>query len=215
MYIDAVPALDLSPEQIVSVARDLIARDGLDRFSMRRLAAALEVNPMTIYLRFENKEALLDAVAAAGLADYEAPAVDGAWADQVLALAVSLRHHLLADRATLRLVADGDRLTAGLLGALDRGLELMAEVTRTPAEAVDAFRILFWHVVGAALVANTFETMPGSRGGLDTALADAGERYPHLVAHAPHFGPLDGDDLFLRTTTQLIAGLRAGQEATS
>lgn len=210
-----VPALDLSPDDIVTVARRLIADDGLDRFSMRRLAAELDVNPMTIYLRFDNKDALLDAVAAASLSEFEAPAVDGTWAEQVLALATSLRRHLLADRDTLRLVGDGDRLTAGLLGALDRGLELMTDVSNTPAEAVDAFRVLFWHVVGSAYVANTFATMPGSRGGLDAALAQAGDAYPHLVAHAGHFGPVDGDDLFLRTTTQLIAGLQARQETPS
>ncbi|MEM9467607.1 MAG: TetR/AcrR family transcriptional regulator [Actinomycetota bacterium] len=210
-----MPALDLTPDDIVDVARDLIAAEGLDRFSMRRLAAALDVNPMTIYLRFENKGALLDAVAAASLAEFEAPVGTGTWSEQVLELASGLRRHLIADRDTLRLVGDGDRLSAGLLGTLDRGLELMAEVYPAPADAVDAFRVLFWHVVGSAFVADALETMPGSRGGLDTALADAGDAYPHLVAHAAHFGPVDGDELFLRTTTELIAGLQAGRETTT
>ena len=208
-----MPTLDLSPDTVVSVARDLIASEGLDRFSMRKLAAALDVNPMTIYLRFENKDALLDAVAAASLADFEAPVAAGSWSDQVHDLAVGLRRHLIADRETLRLVGDGDRLTARLLGAIDRGLELMAQVCAGPDETVEAFRLLFWHVVGSAMIASSFETMPGSRGGLDTALAGAGDAYPHLVAHAAHFGAVDGDDLFHHTTTVLIAGLAAGPEA--
>jgi AcrR family transcriptional regulator len=208
-------ALDLSPDDIVDVARDLIAAEGLDRFSMRRLAAALEINPMTIYLRFENKDALLAAVAAANLAEFEAPAPTGSWPEQVLDLAVELRRHLIADRDTLRLVGGGDRLSTGLLGTLDRGLELMAEIRTTPADTVEAFRVLFWHVVGSAMVAGSFQTMPGSRGGVATALADAGDAYPHLVDHAAHFGPIDGDEIFRHTTTLLIAGLQAGQEATT
>ena len=50
MYIDGVPTLELTPDRIVTVARSLIREHGLSGFSMRKLAAALDVNPMTIYL---------------------------------------------------------------------------------------------------------------------------------------------------------------------
>ncbi|MEO0494854.1 MAG: helix-turn-helix domain-containing protein [Actinomycetota bacterium] len=209
-----MPALDLSPEQIVTSARALIAKHGLERFSMRKLAAALDVNPMTIYLRFENKAALLDAVAAASLAEFEAPAASGSWADQVRDLAIGLRRHLIQDRETLRLLDDADRLSAGLLGTLDRGLELMAEVTDTPEAAVDAFRIVFWHVVGSALVAGAFDDLPGSRTDLALAFESTGGSHPHLAAHAAHFGPVDGADLFIRTTDLLIGGLAAARPET-
>ena len=59
MYSDGVPTLELTPDRIVTVARSLIREHGLSGFSMRKLAAALDVNPMTIYLRFDNKDALL------------------------------------------------------------------------------------------------------------------------------------------------------------
>ena len=72
MYSDGVPTLELTPDRIVTVARSLIREHGLSGFSMRKLAAALDVNPMTIYLRFENKDALLDAVAQASLAEFKA-----------------------------------------------------------------------------------------------------------------------------------------------
>ena len=72
-----MPTLDLTPDRIVTVARSLIREHGLSGFSMRKLAAALDVNPMTIYLRFENKDALLDAVAQASLAEFKAPPASG------------------------------------------------------------------------------------------------------------------------------------------
>ena len=55
MYSDGVPTLELTPDRIVTVARSLIREHGLSGFSMRKLAAALDVNPMTIYLRFETR----------------------------------------------------------------------------------------------------------------------------------------------------------------
>ena len=209
MYSGAVPTLNLTPEHIVMVARSLISEHGLSGFSMRKLAAALDVNPMTIYLRFENKDALLDAVAQASLAEFEAPPASGTWSDQVRALAIGLRNHLIHDRETLRLLNDADRVSAGLLGTLDRGLELMDAVSSTPEDTVAAFRVLFWHVVGSALVSGTFDDFPGSRTDLNGILARSGTTHTHLAAHAPHFGRVDGDELFLRSIDLLINGLRA------
>ena len=204
-----VPTLDLTPDRIVTVARSLISKHGLSDFSMRKLAAALDVNPMTIYLRFDNKDALLDAVARASLAEFKAPPADGTWSDQVRALAIGLRNHLIHDRETLRLLNDADRLSAGLLGTLDRGLELMSAISSTGEDTVAAFRVLFWHVVGSALVSAAFDDFPGSRSDIGDILTGAGTTHTHLAAHAAHFGRVDGDDLFLRSTDFLIAGLLA------
>ncbi len=204
-----MPTLDLTPDRIVTVARGLISEHGLSDFSMRKLAAALDVNPMTIYLRFDNKDALLDAVARASLAEFEAPPADGTWSDQVRALAIGLRNHLIRDRETLRLLNDADRLSAGLLGTLDRGLELMSAISSTGEDTVAAFRVLFWHVVGSALVSAAFDDFPGSRSDIGDILTGAGATHTHLATHAAHFGRVDGDELFLRSTDLLIAGLLA------
>ncbi len=189
------------------VARSLIGEHGLSGFSMRKLAAALDVNPMTIYLRFENKDALLDAIARASLAEFEAPSANGTWSDQVRALAIGLRNHLIHDRETLRLLSDADRLSGGLLGTLDRGLELMGAVSSTPEDTVAAFRVLFWHVVGSALVSGAFDNFPGSRTDLSAVLAQSGTTHTRLVAHAAHFGRVDGDELFIQSINLLIDGL--------
>jgi len=64
----------LTADETVEAASRLLHRDGPDAFSMRRLAAELDVNPMTIYLRFENKEALLRAVGERRLRSIQLPA---------------------------------------------------------------------------------------------------------------------------------------------
>src|SRR4051812_50158042 len=58
--------LGLSRERIVEGAIELLDRDGLDVFSMRRLAEELGVGTMTIYGYFRGKDELLDAVVGAG-----------------------------------------------------------------------------------------------------------------------------------------------------
>lgn len=199
--------LDLTPAHIVTVARSLISEHGLSGFSMRKLAATLDVNPMTVYLRFENKDALLNAVARAGLAEFEAPPANGTWSDQVRALATGLRNHLIHNRETLRLLSDADRLSAGLLDTLDRGLELMGAVSSTPEDTVAAFRVLFWHIVGSALVSGSFDDPPGSRSDLANILAHSGTTQTHLAAHVAHFGRVDGDELFIQSINLLIDGL--------
>ena len=125
------------------------------------------------------------------------------------ALAIGLRNHLIHDRETLRLLRDADRLSAGLLSALDRGLEVMDAVSSTPEDTVAAFRVLFWHVVGSALVSGTFDDFPGSRTDLNAILVRPGAAHPHLAAHAAHFGRVDGDELFLHSIDLLIDGLLA------
>ena len=49
-------------QEIVRAAIALIDADGIDSFSMRRLASAMGVDPMTLYHHLPNRAALLDAV---------------------------------------------------------------------------------------------------------------------------------------------------------
>jgi len=55
--------LRLDPDSIVTAALALIARDGVDGLSMRRLGAELGADPTAVYRHFRSKEALLSAMA--------------------------------------------------------------------------------------------------------------------------------------------------------
>ncbi len=56
------PAPSLSPAVIVSTALEMMDADGLDGFSMRKLAARLGVSPQALYWHFTNKDQLCRAV---------------------------------------------------------------------------------------------------------------------------------------------------------
>ncbi|MCY1041504.1 TetR/AcrR family transcriptional regulator [Corallococcus sp. bb12-1] len=45
-------------EHILQVARDMVMKEGFDALSMRKLAEAVEYAPATLYLHFENRDAI-------------------------------------------------------------------------------------------------------------------------------------------------------------
>ena len=203
----------LRPDDIVEVAYALISEHGLDWFSMRKLAAELDVNPMTVYLRFDSKDDLLDAVARRGLASVALPDLDphGTWEQRALQLCVSLREHLLGDRNMLALYATANRLSGAVLYAVEHGLALVEEVGYRDEAAVMAFRSLFWHTVGFTLVDHNFEAFPadGPGGLTDTVGAIDAATHPTFARHLPSFTSVDGEELFVHTTRLIVAGLRA------
>lgn len=206
----ATRSTGLTPDRIVDVARRLISEHGLDWFSMRKLAAALDVNPMTVYLRFESKDELLDAVARRALQEVRLPELpDGTWEERAAALCAALRSHLLADRNLLGLFATADRLSGAVAQAVEQGLSLMEELGLDADDAVQGFRALFWHTVGFTLVHHSFDSFPAdSPGGLQASIgAVDAATHPTFARHLPSFTSVDGDALFAQTTRLLVAGM--------
>jgi len=202
----------LHPEHIVDVAYRLISEHGLEWFSMRKLAAELDVNPMTVYLRFENKDDLLGAVARHGLGRVRLPDLpDAPWTERAIALCEGLRNHLLADRNLLGLYATAGRLSTAVAESVEQGLGLMEEIGYQSAEAVLAFRSLFWHTVGFTLLHQNFDRFPADTpGGLRAVVGEIDKSsHPTFRRHLTWFTTVDGDALFSHTTRLLVAGLLA------
>ncbi|WP_067186792.1 TetR/AcrR family transcriptional regulator [Microtetraspora niveoalba] len=92
MAVSARRGTPLSPEEIHAEALRLIDERGVEALSMRKLAAALDVNPMSLYHHVPNKEALLDGVRGLVLSEIELPADDSSdWREQIRALGAGLR----------------------------------------------------------------------------------------------------------------------------
>jgi AcrR family transcriptional regulator len=210
------PATGLEASDIVEVAYGLISEHGLEWFSMRKLAAALDVNPMTVYLRFDSKDALLDAVARRGLATVDLPEEgEGAWEERALSLCIALRDHLLGDRHLLSLYATANRLSGAVLHTVERGLRLTEEIGYREDAAVMAFRSLFWHTVGFTLVHHSFDAFPadGPDGLRDVMGPVDPATHPTFARNLSSFTTVDGDELFVQTSRLIVAGLLANAPA--
>lgn len=69
----------LTKQRIVEAALKLIGEEGLAACNMRRLAADLDVAPMSIYYHIPSKSDLLEAVCDGALADIQLPPDDVSW----------------------------------------------------------------------------------------------------------------------------------------
>lgn len=81
----------LSPQRIVDAAMVMLDRDGEKGFSMRRLAAELDADPMALYHHIPNRRTLMQAVLDALMRDCALPQPEGSWQTRVRALCHALR----------------------------------------------------------------------------------------------------------------------------
>lgn len=204
----------LTREHVLDVALDLLDEVGLERLSMRRLAAALGVQNGATYWHFGSKQALLEAMADALLTGLPADLPAGSWHERTTALAHRLRRALLSRR-------DGARLFAGrffpLPGALaygetlvglllDAGLDLRGATWA--ADTVTYFVV--GHVTEEQVAASLPDGGRAARARLDAALDPA--LHPRLLAGLDDLAAPHPDAHFDHGLTLVLAGIRAEAE---
>lgn len=198
------PRGSLTQDEVVDVALVLIEEHGVEALTMRRLAEHLGVNPMTLYLRFDNKDALLAAMVARRLSEVRTDHVDGSLEDRLVAWTRSVRDQLVGVGDLLTALRPAHHLATPMLDGSEAGLALLIEAGLDGADAVDAFRSLFWHAVafatlGASLHAHAPEMLRDAELSPDT--------HPRLTALHPYLDEFDPDALVERTTRALVRGL--------
>ncbi|MEQ6898179.1 TetR/AcrR family transcriptional regulator C-terminal domain-containing protein [Microbacterium sp. KR10-403] len=107
-------------DNVARTALRLLDDVGLPDLTMRRLAAALDVQPSALYHHFPNKQALLAELADRIVARRASSAVSGDWAADVRASASALRDALLAYRDGAEVVSSTLSMGLGADAALDR-----------------------------------------------------------------------------------------------
>jgi AcrR family transcriptional regulator len=122
------PKQPLTRERIVQAALSLVDREGLKALSMRRLGAELGVDPMAVYYYLPNKDALLDAIVEAVMADIDLNVDDPSRSpeDRIMCAALAYRDVLLAHANALPIVLSrGPRTPAAM-----RPVELLIGILR-------------------------------------------------------------------------------------
>jgi AcrR family transcriptional regulator len=84
----------LSRPLVLRAAVMLADRDGLEGFSMRRLAQELDVVPMALYKHVANKDELLDGMVDIVFDEIESPSLDDDWRSALRRRAISTREAL-------------------------------------------------------------------------------------------------------------------------
>ncbi|MGI9602213.1 MAG: TetR family transcriptional regulator, partial [Acidimicrobiales bacterium] len=88
------PRSPLSPARLFGTAVTLADRDGLGAVTMRKLAAELDVEAMSLYHHVANKDEILDGMVDAVFAEIDLPSPEAAWKPALRRRAISVRQVL-------------------------------------------------------------------------------------------------------------------------
>lgn len=142
----------VSTDQIVASAVRICDSDGIESMTIRRLAAELDIGPMTVYGYFRSKEEILDGIADHVLGSLEVPDGDdrgpAAAARRVAEaiFAMMRRHpsvvHLLASRTTMS--------EQSLRAAMDAVLGMLREAGFSDVGSVRAYALIMTYCLGFA-----------------------------------------------------------------
>ena len=146
----AIATGKLSRERILEAAGRLVEKDGLAGLSMRRLAQELDVWPMSVYRYFQDKDALLDALADEAVIGVAGPSAGGPWRRRVEGMVAGIRTALDASPAGLRQRIGAPGLTPSLRELSEDGVAVLREAGLGEEEAASAWRALLGYTFGAA-----------------------------------------------------------------
>jgi TetR/AcrR family transcriptional regulator, tetracycline repressor protein len=200
----------LTGGQVVTAARRIAARRGIDGLSMRRLADALGVMPNSLYTYFADKGAILDAVLDDLLGDVEHPRGRASWRRALVSMMSSYRGLLLTQPGLIALTVSRPMVGPNALRLREDMLTLLRRGGLDDADAVTAFLALFAYTTGYV----AFETArePGERDARQRARARElyaslpHEAFPTTRALAGRLAKRPGDVEFRRGLRGVIAG---------
>jgi TetR/AcrR family transcriptional regulator, tetracycline repressor protein len=138
---------ELDRVQVVASLHELARRVGVQRVTMRELAAELGAAVPSVYYHVPGKQAALDLLAEAVLADIPEPG-PGPWDQRVIELYCSARDVLLGVSGIAGVLqTNGDGECARRLDGLSRALIAQSGLTKAVAEP--AHTVLYTYLLGS------------------------------------------------------------------
>jgi AcrR family transcriptional regulator len=188
----------LTEESVARAALELIDADGPDGLSIRKLAAALGVSPMTIYTYSADRDALLNAATQLIYAEIEAPAGTQSQPRETLAaIMASARRVLLRHPRAVGLVTQYPPRTLNALAFVEAGYRALRREGFSLGDTARAYRTLAAYSLGTAMVEinKYFALHPGAEAFLPQA--ETLQRHlPNVVEVAPLLAGLDDEAEF-------------------
>ena len=136
----------LTRQELLDTAMRIVDDEGLEALTMRRLASAVGLEPMSLYHHVPNKDALLDLMVRQIRNEVRLPdPIPSDWGELLVAVLGSYRHALCAHPNMLPLATragDGPPI----------GTQFMVENGLTPADAVELYQALIAFTVGFAML---------------------------------------------------------------
>jgi TetR/AcrR family tetracycline transcriptional repressor len=202
----AHPPLDR--DRIVAAALGILDGEGVEALSLRRLADALGVTPMSIYWHVRDKAELLELVGQAVFAEIEIPPARGDWREQLTDLHRAMLVGLLKHPNALDVLIGRARYGAAGVTMFERLLTILLGAGLSPQTAFDAYMILYEYLLGFTAVANRApEFREMQQQGVVYLLSLPAERFPSIATVAPTIGHRSLEEQFEIGLAVLIEGI--------
>lgn len=200
----------LSRERIAAAAVEFVDRHGLEAFGVRRLAAELGVDPMSIYNHVPGKAALLDAVSEAVLAEAATGGAESLaataedWQELARSIAHGYRGMAMRHPRVFPLLATRSQRSPAALAVLERLTLAMRRAGLDQQVVADAPLILFGFLNGYLLAVLS----PGNPDIAEAVAALDPAAYPAMASVAPLALDHGSAGQFDRMLEAVLAGIR-------
>jgi AcrR family transcriptional regulator len=202
----------LSRDAIVAAARAVVERDGVDALTMRRVADEVEASPMALYRHVRSKDELLVLLLDALASALPRPPMPADPRERVLAACRQIHAGLAEHPWIVDVLAGGDLIAPSILWLMEDIVAGFVTAGLTPAQAADAYRIIWQFTVGDLIVRRGLARVaalgrpPFVLGVLRSADP---ERYPTLATLAPEWAAARTRDPYEPGLRALVDGLLA------
>ena len=126
----------------------LLDRDGIARFSLRRLADYLGVTPMALYNHVDSKGDLLQAVAEMILAEADYQPTSDDWRDMLRGCFRTLRATCLAHPSAAPLIQSADVLPSDVFRPMEIVVSALRSAGMNPVDAAHTYFVLMTFTLG-------------------------------------------------------------------
>jgi len=200
----------LDRERIVAAGLRIVDEDGVDAFSLRRLADSLGVSPMSIYWHVADKAELVRLIGEAVLDEVQIPEPRGDWREQLRDVHRSLLWTVIRHPNTTDIVIGRARFGAAGLTLFERILSILLHAGFSPEAAFDAYQSLYLFTLGFSAVAGrSTEFRAIQRQGLEYMRALPEDRFPSIRTVVPAIGGRDLEAQFEIGFDVVIEGIAA------
>ena len=179
------PRTPLSKERVLRAAIDLADEGGIESLSMRKLAQAVGLKPMSLYHYAANKDDILDGILDMVVGEMELPGEGGDWKQATRRSVISGHEVLLRHPWACTLIMSPGRVRPARLRYMESLLGRLREAGFSAEMTHHAYHALDSHIIGFTLWVVGYSTaMKGFPNLAAASLRDLLGEYPYLTEHA-------------------------------
>jgi AcrR family transcriptional regulator len=202
----------LSRAAVVTAAREIIERDGIDALTMRQVALELGSSPMAIYRHVRDKDQLLVLLLDQLAAEVPRPRFPREPRRRLQTACRAMRDGLAQYPWVVDILAQGDLIAPAILWLIEEIVGGFVACGLSEADAADGYRAVWQFTVGELIIARGLEstaTLGRSPFVLEVLTSVDPAELPTLAALAPHWAPARGKDSYDIGLSALLDGLVA------